>query len=476
MAGGINFSGLGSGIDFSKLTEAAIGQASRPLINLQGKSSDINKRVEELKKLNTKLASLTDATKALQDKNLGLGKATGSTNGDAITASASSSAANNTFSVTVNRVATNYVRATTTYNSTSSSILAGGETSATFKLRKGGTTTSEGSTITDSTISLDSTSATLEGLRDAINSKNLGVTANIVNIASSGTAQYKLVLTTTATGASERVDLVDANNEDGTGTDSQSFTALGLTTLSGAVNNLDASITVSGLTVTRPSNSVNDVVTGVTFNIKKEGTANITVGSNSQPIIDKLEAFVKAYNAVQDVISGQFTGGKPTGPLAGDPTLKSVQRQLSDAISSTLPTTFTGSSYTSLAEIGITRDNNGKLSVDTTTLGQKLDLSANDVRAALSGLTTSATGLAHSLHTTFNSLSDSVSGVVQTAINGFQTTIKSLDSKINDQLNRLNSLRTSLTRQFAVADRAINQLNGQGTNLTNVLKSLERKD
>ncbi|MEJ7708589.1 MAG: flagellar filament capping protein FliD [Pyrinomonadaceae bacterium] len=97
----------------------------------------------------------------------------------------------------------------------------------------------------------------------------------------------------------------------------------------------------------------------------------------------------------------------------------------------------------------------------------------DDIRALLTGASGTQTGLANSIYTTMNGLSDNINGVVQTAINSYQQSIKNIDKSISAQFDRLNLLRQSLTRQFAVADAAIGQLNGQGTTLDGVIKSLQ---
>jgi len=89
------------------------------------------------------------------------------------------------------------------------------------------------------------------------------------------------------------------------------------------------------------------------------------------------------------------------------------------------------------------------------------------------GRTAGQTGIFQSAYTVSNSMSDNITGSVQTAINGFQSSIKSLNDSVANRMEALNRLRDSLSRQFAAADAAIGQLNGQGTALTNLLKSLQ---
>jgi flagellar hook-associated protein 2 len=462
MAGIASFSGLGSGIDFSKLTEAILAERSRPLSQLQSRSSQLSKRNDAYKQLNTKLATLTEAANALTNQELGNGRLASTTASDKITASASASAATGTFNLAVTRIASSLTQASRAYASTSTAVLAGGATTATFELRLGGA--SEGTEIT-----IDSSNNTLAGLRDAINAADAGVTATIVATDVAGT-QNKLVLTSNATGTAGRVELVETT---ATGT----LTDLNIVSLNppGATNDfsdLDAVFTVNGLSLTRSSNTVSDAVSGVTFNLLDSGSATVTVASSRTDFEARLRSFVNAYNGVQEAISGQYaTGskGQPTGILAGDSTLRAVQTQLRNALN--LSSTNNGGSFDNLTQLGIGRSEDGKLTLDETTLSSALTNSFSDARALLSGLSDTDTGLANSFYDSFKTLSDSVTGLVKNAITGNESSIKTIEKTVSDQLARLSSLRQSLTRQFAAVDAAINQLNGQGTALTNLFEA-----
>jgi flagellar hook-associated protein 2 len=100
--------------------------------------------------------------------------------------------------------------------------------------------------------------------------------------------------------------------------------------------------------------------------------------------------------------------------------------------------------------------------------------SLSDVRALLFGKTVGDKGLFNSIHGAYDNLSDNVTGAVQTAINGYQSSIKSLNKSIAEQTQRISVLKAMLTKQYAAVDAAIGQLNGQGTALTNIMASLTK--
>jgi flagellar hook-associated protein 2 len=461
MANEISFSSVGSGIDFGVIRDAIIAQRSRPVQLLQNRANEYTTRIDSLKQLNTALATLTSAAEGLTNRDLGTGRSVTTSDANVVTATATSAANLGSVEINVNRLATNLTQSSRSFTATTAPVLAGGATTATFELRKGGA--ASGTSIT-----IDANNNTLEDLRDAINNANAGVTASIVDVTGNGTGN-QLVLSSKETGASGRVELVETTS---TGT----LTDLNIRSLNPPDNDfskLDASLSLNGLTISRSTNSISDAVTGVTFNLKKTGSSTIGVTQSSE-IENKLRTFINAYNGIQEVVASQYkkdSRDRPTGILAGDPTLRTVQRELRDSVSA--ESADNGGAFTSLTEIGITRDNDGKLSLDSGVFNEKLKSNPDDVKALLFGKTEDDKGIFQKFQTASAGLSDSVTGSVQTAIKGYESSLKNLNGTIAQRIESINQLRTSLIKQFSVADSLIGQLNGQGTALNSVIKSLE---
>lgn len=461
MANSISFSGLGSGIDFNAVRDAIINQRAVPINKIQAKANNYGVRVEALKNFNALLASLTSATQSLTSRDVGTGRSSTSSDESIVAATASGAANIANFDINVTRTATNLTQASRSYASTDAPVLANNAASATFELRKG-----DGSAAIE--ITIDSTNNTLAGLRDAINAKGAGITANIVDITGDGT-QQQLVLSSSETGTIGRVELVETS---ATGT-SADLNLRSLNPPDSDFSKLDAALSVNGLNITRSTNTFSDAVEGVTLTLKKAGAATIGV-SQSTDIEEKLNGFITAYNAVQDFVASQYkkdAKDRPTGILAGDTTLRSVQRQLRDISNTT--SNDNGGVFNSLSQIGIKTTNDGHLELDAEVLKDKLTNNFEDVRSLMFGRTAEQTGVFQSAYSVSNNLSDNITGSVQTAINGFQSSIKSLNNTVANRTEALNRLRDSLSRQFAAADAAIGQLNGQGTALTNLIKSLQ---
>jgi flagellar hook-associated protein 2 len=456
-----NISGLGSGIDFGTIRDAILASRSRPIVQLQAKSSDYNNRIDALKQLNANLATLTGAAQTLTNRDLGSGKNAATGDASVVSASASNTAAIGNIDLSITRTATALSQASHSFATALDPVLAGGATSATFELRKGGAT--NGTSIT-----IDSTNNSLTGLRDAINAANAGVNASIIDISGNGT-QHQLVLSSADTGTAGRVELVETTS---TGT----LTDLNIRSLNppdGDFSKLDAAFVINGLSLTRSSNTVSNAIEGVTFTLKKAGSTSISV-TGSNEFENKVREFVFAYNAINDFVANQYktdAKGKPSGVLVGDSTLRSVQTRLREAIGTT--STDNGSSLTNLTQVGLTIESDGKLKFDSSVFNEKLKSNSNDVRALFYGQTTNQTGIFQKVYETANSLSDSSTGAVQNSIQGYQNSIKNINDSINSRLEIINNLRDSLTKQFAAADAAIGQLNGQNSSLTNLLKTLQ---
>lgn len=464
MGSTVSFSGVGSGIDFDTVRDAIINSRSIPITQMQSKVGTYNNRVDSLKQLNASLAALTGAAQILTNRDLGTGRNAVSGDATIVTASAGVTASLGQIDLNVTRLATNLTQTSSLFASSTAPVLTNGATTATFELRKGGAATGE-------SITIDASNNTLAGLRDAINAKNAGVTASIVDISGNGT-QQKLVLSSKETGAGGRVELAET-------TATGSLDALNLNTLNppdGDFTKLDAAFSVNGLAITRPSNNVTDAVTGLSLTLKKTGATSVNI-TQSTDIENKLRGFVNAYNAVQDFVAGQYKkDGKdrPTGVLAGDSTLRTVQQQLRGVVGAA--SDDNGGALTSLTQLGVTSTNDGHLSFDAAVLNEQLTSRPDDVKALLFGKTETQKGIFQSINQLSSGLSDTITGSVQTAITGYQSSIKTLNDTINNRVDNLARLRASLSKQFAAADAAIGQLNGQNTSLTSILKSLQSSD
>ncbi len=220
------------------------------------------------------------------------------------------------------------------------------------------------------TLSVAANDSSLNEIKDALNSlAGDDITASVVNVGTSSSPQYQLVIAGDETGQSNGIlnltssvtGLTDANKVE-------------LTTAQ------NASVEVDGLTVERETNTFDDVVEGLSFSAQA-ADANTTISFNteidSDGIKTKVQELVDAYNEVMGFINDQNTFSEEDGvggQLFGDSMLRSVRSTISNALLNvdiaTVIADTTGFSTMSLLGIGLQSD--GTLSIDETKLDAKL--------------------------------------------------------------------------------------------------------
>jgi flagellar hook-associated protein 2 len=234
-------------------------------------------------------------------------------------------------------------------------------------------TTGSGSVV----ITIDSTNNSLEGLVAAINGKNAGVTASIVT--DQGTA--KLVLKG-ATGTANAFTLSVAG---GTTSGLERF-AYGPSVTGGmteAQAAQDAIVKLDGVEIRRNSNSFNDLVDGVQFDLKRAAPGSIVNLGISRPtaaIEQAVGDFVAAYNELNSLLANATAPGVngEGGPLRGDLSIRDMRRQLGQLTSTVLNSR---GSIKTLAEVGVRTNRDGSLSLNASQLQQALQNDPQGVEA-----------------------------------------------------------------------------------------------
>ncbi len=330
---------------------------------------------------------------------------------------------------------------------------------------------------TSTTISIST--ATPAGVVTAINAvtSTTGVSAQLVQLSSTGA--YQIVLSG-ASGANNAFELT-ANDDD-------DYLTIG--TSSGLlVTAQDAELTVDGLDVTRSTNTIDDVITGVTLNLNATTTsgtpANLNLTLNTQTIKDKLNNLVNAYNDVQSVLKDVYSkDSKVTeygASLVGDSTVQLIKSQIRSLFTAN-STSESGTIY-AMRDIGITLDVTGKMSLNTTTLDAALTSSYADV----------VTMLNNDHNTNYISSSTYTDGVANDGIN-LLTDMLGTDGVLINQSNnaakrvtdfeadleRLNDRMTKLleryNKQFAAMESFVGQSKSMQTSLTATFKNMSNQN
>lgn len=294
------------------------------------------------------------------------------------------------------------------------------------------------------------------------NSDNPGVNADVVNTGEPDTP-YRLILTSNKTGEENRISIQNLPMTEKTGADEES---------------LNSRFTVNGTTYQRQSNdNINDVISGVTLNLKKTGETNLGIQKNMDSVKEKTTALIDGFNELVADIKGTSTDTETdTGtdteesdtPLADSYDIKGMISRLTSLLSTTVNS---DSDYTSLFDLGLEIDKNGVMSLDETMLDQAIasnpeaiqDLFIGDAEKKIKGLG--------------DIIDDGIAGmvssqsVVSTEIDAAQTRIQRLDMDILNSTERLEKRYETMTNEFVRLDTYISQLNNEADYMKSVFDS-----
>ena len=295
----------------------------------------------------------------------------------------------------------------------------------------------------------------LTAIEDAFNNT---VTATL-------TSDGYIQITDNTSGESQLSINLLANNEQGGALNFGQFSAVvegySMQTSSGQ----DARIEVNGNIIVSDSNTIADVIPGVTLNLKKADpntTITLNVERDIDTIVNNIKSFFDTANDLIRYINDQYEfDGKNAKPLMGDQTLQMLKMDLTDNLS--LPVDGLDSNKNFLSWIGVTTDNSGIFSVDEETLREKLSTNFQDVVNLFVSSDTS-TGVAARVDNFIEDVTDSLNnGYVYTHIDTLNNNISKIDEEIEDMERSLEIKRESLYQQYYALEQFIAQMH-QTTN------------
>ncbi len=255
-------------------------------------------------------------------------------------------------------------------------FISGGTFSAVTGAYTGAAFTSNGNAT--KSISIDSTNNSLQGIRDAINSLKMGVTATIINDGS-GTP-YRLALSSDSSGANNSLK-ISVTGETAV-SDLLANDPAGVQHLAETVTAQNANFKVNGVTVSKSSNTVFDVIPGVTLTLNKitASTANLSIARDTTTISNSISGFVKAYNELSSTLTtiSAYNPATKTGALLqGDSTVRTLQSQLRAALSTAIA--GTSGALTTLSQVGVSFQKDGSLALDNTKLNNAISNNFSDI-------------------------------------------------------------------------------------------------
>ncbi|EKE80325.1 flagellar filament capping protein FliD [Helicobacter pylori] len=139
----------------------------------------------------------------------------------------------------------------------------------------------------------------------------------------------------------------------------------------------DSEFTYNGVSITRPTNEVNDVISGVNITLEQTTEPNkpaiISVSRDNQAIIDSLKEFVKAYNELipkLDEDTRYDADTKIAGIFNGVGDIRTIRSSLNNVFSYSV---HTDNGVESLMKYGLSLDDKGVMSLDEAKLSSALN-------------------------------------------------------------------------------------------------------
>ncbi len=399
--------------------------------------ANITAQENALSQLQTEVGTVQSSFQALNDVD-GVFSGVTATSADTavINATTSSSAASGTHHVTVTNLATTGVSYSSPLSSASSTFAAG---ALTFTLGSGAVQTINipGDSTTDSSgNTTTSTTTTLANAATYINQQKLGISASVITDSSGA----RLALTSTTSGAAASVAVQSAPE------------GLTFTNVAG----MDANLTVDGVPVTSSTNTVSSAIAGVTLSLSgiSSSPIEVDVAPNTDQITAAVNSFVAAYNAAITDLNSQFTvtagsttNSNTTGVLETDPAARTIQNELLSAIS---VTSSSNATFKTLGELGITMNDDGTLTVDSSTLSSALANNYSDVQSFFQSTTSSS--FAENFSNMMSEMTDSTSSPIVLDVNSLKSSYTDDQNNINDLEANLADLQTTLTAKYSTLD------------------------
>jgi flagellar hook-associated protein 2 len=232
-------------------------------------------------------------------------------------------------------------------------------------------------------ITIDSSNDTLQGLANAINEANAGVSAGVIDTGNG----FQLVLSADETGEANAVNISVTEDGAAPGLSRFAFDTADPENMDGMRQTIaarDAVMEINGVEIRRATNSIDNVVDGLTFNITGEGRSTIKVEQDTAAVAERVQAFVDKFNELQGTIRELSSFNSETGQgsiLTGDSTVRNIQNQLKRVLTDIIPG-LENANVRSLADVGISTDfRTGELQFNSQKFQQQLRENPNDVTA-----------------------------------------------------------------------------------------------
>jgi flagellar hook-associated protein 2 len=471
---GISVIGVGSGMDINSLVTQLIAAERQPMTQrLSAQETKIQAQLSGLGRIKSALSAFQDSLGKLTGLDeLEAMKVTGA-NDALFSVTATTAAVPGSHSLQVNQLAQAQKLTTQGVFEGADSAFGSGTLQISF-----GSYAADGSFTANpdrqaQTITIDPADNTLAGVAQAINDADAGVTADVVR---DGTG-YRLVLSSAETGVANAMRIT-VTDDDGTNANQTGLSQLayrpGRQNLQQSMAAADASIVLDGMSLTNSSNVFENVLQGLSLDLKAADTSKVTqfsVAPDRVDIGDSVQAFVDAYNKVVSEsrsLTAYNAVTQERGALSGDAGIRAVANRLQRAVSD--PISSGSAALRSLADLGISTQRDGTLELDRSVLDQAITADPDGVVALFSG-TAEVEGVADRLDDAVAELLDS-GGLFDARTDSLNESLEGISEQRERLALRMDALEEQYRAKFTFMDQIINQLTATGNFLTQQFSSM----
>ena len=418
----------------------AVAIASLPATQLQAQQASLQGEQNELQSLNSSFATIQSAISSLGSAT-GLGSFAADVSDPSVaTASISTGVLAGSYSLNVigigshtNTVSSQGLHVVT--DPSSSNI----DSSSTYTL-----------TVNGTSFAISNANGSLNGLAQAITDSPANVQASVVNLGSSSAPDYRLSIQ----GLDYAPDSIQLSN----GTRDL------LTTLSSGTN---VTYQVNGQPDVPISSSSRSVIlsTGLTVQLSKIGTTEVTVAQSSTNVANALSAFATGYNSIVAALA--HNRGQNGGALSG----QSIVYQLQDRLRDLVGFSSSSGSIHSLSDLGLSFDSTGNLQFDLNAFQATAATEPNDLLNFI-GTTTSG-GFLQAANDMLSATTDPLTGILTQASSSVTSELSDIGGRINDEQDRVAQLQKKLTDQMATVDATISSLEQRLTEVTSLFDQMQ---
>ena len=463
---GITFSGLATGMSTDDIVTKLMAAERAPIDRLNKEKTTEDTKLQAYAQLNTRLDDLRKAADAMNITSEVRTTKTSLSTEAAFTAT-STSASTGSYTIAVEQLA--QVQKNVSNGYTSASVASFGT----------GNLIVNGKTIT-----IDATNNSLAGIKAAINAQSgtTGVQATLINDGKTLNS-YHLVLT----GKDASTSFVITN-----GLTSGSGTALSFTKTQDAQQ---AKVSIDGTEIISNSNTLSDVISGVTLNLKATSpipdpaapttytTTKMDIVADPGTLKEKISTFVSSYNKVIDWINqgyvnksaAEVAAAKAAGQedilsdyLRGDATVRSVKQSLQSILTNSV--NGTGSLHL-LNDVGITTNKDGTLTTDSTKLDTAVSNNLDGLVSLLAG-DDKADGVMKKFNTYLVTTTSATQGMYANKKKNYTTKAAYIDAQVAQKEPLVAQIEKTMRARFTAMESLVSTMNAQSSFLTQQFKSI----